>query len=287
MTKPLHTAVQNYLEALGPKIPSSKEEAEALEELRASFEVDQITHETVKSGKDLEEYHESFGMAALSRCSGGPNKFFGSHLECHPNYITLTVSRGVRDYDTELYYDRYRSSHRGRSIVELNFTAAQFAGLLTTMNMGDGVPCTLTRIGGRRLADVPDNHKAEHRKVRSGFKKEMDNILETVSPHVEKIEKVLQKKSIGVKDRKTIREELTFIQRVFSDSAPFALSQFEESAEKVVTASKAEIEASMVGMVQRLGERALAEELKENGVQAAAADVLGGFEVTPLPPEKE
>jgi len=57
-----------------------------------------------------------------------------------------------------------------------DLSAAQFAELLTTMNVGSGVPCT-RYIEGKRIQDPPDM-KLEVEKVQDSFKQDMKDLAE-------------------------------------------------------------------------------------------------------------
>ena len=83
------------------------------------------------------EKHPSFGMVGFSRISCGNQRLFGSSIE-HDTMIALRVHTAYR---TESF--GYEHVYADEDIVEVMLSPAQFSELLTTMNIGDGVPCTI------------------------------------------------------------------------------------------------------------------------------------------------
>lgn len=98
--------------------------------------------------------HESYGQIRFSRINGH-NRFYGSELE-QDNYVELTVNKSEceKDLSKDWYYDTGQ-------LVRLRMTSNQFAELITSMNVGSGVPCTLEYINGVKIAPLP---KVENRK---------------------------------------------------------------------------------------------------------------------------
>ena len=85
--------------------------------------------------------HPSYGLIRFSRIQGHQH-FFGS--DSRPDsYIELTVSECEHNQDLvqSWYFPR-------KELVSLRLTNNQFAELITSLNMGSGVPCTLEFIKG-------------------------------------------------------------------------------------------------------------------------------------------
>ena len=80
---------------------------------------------------DIVTTHPSFGIAKFSRHScSHPQSLFGSSIG-HENTITLTISRADH-IRSDSSYDRY---YEKGQIIEVEMSAAQFAEMITTMNM--------------------------------------------------------------------------------------------------------------------------------------------------------
>lgn len=197
--------------------------------------------------------HESYGLARFSRVSGGARQLFGSHLRGHNTFISLTISRAKRIHD--LSRDWYSSAGMG-NLIEVHLSAAQFAELLTTMNMGEGVPCTISRLDGKMVENPPDED-TETEKVKTGFKGKTDQLAQKLEAFKKEVGELFAKKSVGKRDREEVLKQIgLFIQEVRCNM-PFVLESFEESTEKITTTAKAEVEAFATHAVQLAGLEAL------------------------------
>lgn len=183
--------------------------------------------------------HESYGMVAMNRVTGTRRNLFGSHLKEHSSTIRIVVRRGQRVFNNG--EDYYMSSDR-RPIVELELSAAQFSELITSMNVGDGVPCTLLSVNGELVASPPVA-KTQAERVRSKFREKMESIGESLRENLSEIDSILAKKIVNSGDKKKIRNIFSSFMTEIQSNIPFVLEQFEESAEKIVTHSKQEVDA--------------------------------------------
>jgi len=219
----------------------------------------------VNDPKDYER-HPSFGIIGFHRISHGlgRNLLFGSHLDRHHETIELRVFRASRDHS--LAHDTVYAELRGRPLIEVELSPAQFAQLLTTMNVGDGVPCTIRWVNGERMPDVPDEHESEQVKIYKGFQGGLDRMVAALDEKRQRLDEILSKKSFNKDDRKEIRNLVFGIFQYLESNASFVLNSFEESAEKVVTAAKAQVDEFVLGALIRAGMEKLAEQfgLPEN-----------------------
>lgn len=203
---------------------------------------------------DKEERHESYGLVGLSRVTSSHGvSLFGSDLK-HRELVVLKVQRA--SVERHLHQDWIHST-ADPSIVEVVLSEAQFAGLITTWNRGDGVPCTLDRVGGKKMADPPDRAKIET--VKQEIRDHGSGITSRLREAKARLERVLDSKNTPTKtELRAINEELRMaIQEVVSDT-PFLLEQAHEEIEKARTDAIAEIEAHMAATVQRMGMQAIA-----------------------------
>lgn len=194
------------------------------------------------------ETHPAYGLVGISR-RNGLKKLYGSALDKHGSQISLTVKTSERIHD--LHYDR----HHGREVlIELSMSHAQFAELITTPNCGDGVPCTLEFVAGRgHLPSIDFETQTEAAKVVDGFRESLSDLSEKLRQKATALDELLEKRTLGKADRKRIRELFGFVRQEVDCNMPFAVEQFQEAAEKVVTQGKAEIDAMVSGTVRKLG----------------------------------
>lgn len=214
------------------------------------------------------ETHPSFGMIGFSRVSlsGTSKRLFGSHLEGHHSAITMRVYHGERRHT--LSSDWFGTDGM-LPIVEVVMSPAQFAEAITTMNVGDGVPCTIDRTErDGKIDPVPDTHETEQKKVHDGFRKDVEEMVAGLQSRRKEIATALKKSP-----KKVQKLVLGHVEKIFQEveaNMPFVLTQFEEAAEKVVAEAKAEVEAFTLNAVTKAG----------------LASLRGTEEVLPALPEK-
>lgn len=180
--------------------------------------------------------HESFGVISFGHVAcGGGKPLFGSSLR-HSNFVSLRISRA--QLNRSLNYDRFMATE---TIVELDLSPVQFAEVITSMNRGDGIPCTLRRVNGKGMAEPPYTHKQEQ------FSKEFREDTKEVAARVDealKFARELQEKPSATKgDRASLVKMLEMLRQAIGSNLPFVLDQFHEQMNKSVHEAKGEIEA--------------------------------------------
>lgn len=200
--------------------------------------------------------HESYGVVRFSRRTGDPGRLFGSALNSHGSYVTLEVARATLIRD-EHRYDRTYSSMRG-DLIEVDLSAAQFAELLTTMNVGCGTPCTISYMNGKKMERPPEIlHETE--RVRTGFKEHMADLVRQTEKDLQEVKKIFEEKSLTKKDRADVLERFSKIVTELRSNAPFMLEMFQEATERVTSAAKAEVDAFITTNVVAAGLKQLLE----------------------------
>ncbi len=213
---------------------------------------------TKKSGLgddgDSVEQHESFGLVQFNRIScGGKVRLFGSSIRDHGQTIRLRIFRNVsliRAQSGDSYYAPNRPD------IEVEMSAAQYAELLTTMNVGFGVPCTVRSFDGKRVSDPPDL-AAEAVNVKGTFEKRMKQAAEALCEQRDQMAKNLEEMKIPKKHWETLMAPINKACQEVALNAPFWLETFEEATEKIVTSAKAEVDAFTTSAIHRAGIKAL------------------------------
>ena len=213
--------------------------------------------------------HPSYVMASFSRLHGSSGRLFGSAIANHQTHVRLRVCRARRKH--HLGQDWFHADLE--SIIEVDLSPAQFAELLVTMNIGSGVPCTLRRLDGTRIEDPPDE-KLEVEQIHSDFAEKTGIVASRLDRLRVSVETILAKKTLINDDRKELRAQIDKIIQEVRSNLPFWLEQLHESAEKVVVAARAEIDAFMTSAVQAAGLKAL------RGPEAPPIPRLNGKEDT-------
>jgi hypothetical protein len=198
--------------------------------------------------------HPSFGMVGLSRrSSSGVNPLFGSNIQ-HQNTITLTIK--TAELERHLNNDWYFGK---KELIQIDMSGSQFSDLITSFNMGDGVPCTIRDFNGNSFPDPPYINPVDV--FQREFEANMKNLGLKTSSVVEDAMKMLkEKQSINKSDREFIINAIQSIITEVSSNIPFISQQFIESMEKTVSQAKNEVETFVTNKIHSLG----VEQAKQN-----------------------
>lgn len=204
-----------------------------------------------------EQKHPSYGMAQFSRVTGGSRTMFGSNLK-HSNTIILRVSTG--SVSRKLNQDWYLSDKR---IVEVEFSQTQFAELLTSMNYGSGVPCTI-RYNNGYIEEKPParNPKTEYN---NEFKQTLDKISKDMEESQMIVDRLLEQGSLKKTDRELLKCHILKLKQFFNSNSNFIYKQFAESVDNTISAGKAELDAFLTHGIQKLGLESLQKLNGDNG----------------------
>ena len=192
------------------------------------------------------EGHPAFGLIGASRGQANPGRvLFDSDLR-HQNLIRIRVQQAVRKRD--LHHDWIGARDQ---IVELEMSEAQWASFVSTMNVGDGVPCTIRRIGyGEATPELPfaprlaETMAETHDAAEDAFRDIRDALAE--------YEALVERKA----PMKEQREALRMLHARVANATPnvdFAGRQLVKHAEDVVQRARADIESFVVTKATQLG----------------------------------
>jgi hypothetical protein len=203
--------------------------------------------------------HASYGLIGFSRVThGGAKRLFGSALTEHHTTMRLSISHGKRAHSLSRDWYRDTTNANGvREYIEIELSAAQFAELLTTHNMGVGVPCTILRVAGQRIADPPEE-LLEVEQVREGFKEEAEKLGKKMHSFSQLMSNIFAKAaSVTKTDKSTLESAYAQIIQHVESNLPFVLDSFHEAADKIVSHAKAEVDAFMTHAVVLAGIKAI------------------------------
>lgn len=213
------------------------------------------------SGPDVgtREEHESFGVISFSRAQGGSHTFFGSALDNHAGHITMRIYPAARHH---AYGMDSISPATVKPLIEIRLTAAQFAEAITSWNLAQGVPCTLSSFDGVSLEDPPKLEGGEQARSEEAFKQKTFHIAESISQGRLSIRKILEKKSLSKGDRSTILEVVDKLERDIRCNLPYFATTFEEVLARKVAQAKTEVDSFASLLLHRLGMNALGKKLE-------------------------
>lgn len=181
--------------------------------------------------------HPAQGMLCFSRVRGGDPKLFGSSVK-HNEKITLTLKHGVvdRSLNRDWYYGR-------DTMFEVEMSYTQFAELISAMNVGDGVPVTIRYVAGQgniEPIDLVDR--------RSQFTEEFESACEASSLKCNELIDIVQSsltsgKQLTKLERQEMMSLLNQLHNAVDANNRYALAQFNEAMDNIVTEAKGEVEA--------------------------------------------
>lgn len=103
------------------------------------------------------------GIIQINRTYGGRTAMFGSSIE---HDVVMKLSINTCEVDRSFSTDRYFPVN---NIIEIELTPAQYAEMITNLNHGVGVPCTITRFQGKlikndlKIKDEVETFKKEYK----------------------------------------------------------------------------------------------------------------------------
>lgn len=207
------------------------------------------------AGPDTEtkQTHPAFVQVRLSRVTGS-FKCYGSALPEVNNVVELTVTESAQ------YHSLGRDWHHSDTqLLQVQLSAAQFAEMITTLNVGGGVCGTLQRFNGKQVPQIPFEHETEATRVVDDFKAKLEKTVDKLNKFQDRVSEILAKKTLTKADKEEIEGEIHQFAMALRDNAPFAVESFQEAAEKTVSSAKAEVDAFMAHAVQTAGLQAIAE----------------------------
>jgi hypothetical protein len=230
-------------------------------------------------GTETEESHPSYGMVRLGRYTCTPaQNFFGSAIKHHAGVsLSICKARKHRNLSNDWYF-------ADGELIEICLTPAQLADLMTNMNIGDGVPCTLNHVvqTDALKSEYPDTtvpycpETTMRQQYEEEFKKDMGDIAKSIEALVKAAADLAVKPSINKADRKAFVDIAEGIRCKLANSVPFVQGQFNESLDRVLTEAKADLESFTDQLAHSLGSAALAARI--NGAKPDLQLPLGGGE---------
>jgi hypothetical protein len=203
---------------------------------------------------EVEETHPAFVQVTLHRTSGS-FKLYGSALTKNDGAIRLDV---VSSTSVHTLGRDWRHGG-GRQLISVYLSPAQFAELITSMNVGGGVPGTLSVFDGKYVPEIPFEHETEATRVVDSFKADVAKNVKEMNKLVADVDALLAQPKTTKAEREELRSKLGILNHLYQSNAPFMVESFQEAAEKVVTSAKAEVEAFTSHAIQSAGLQAIAE----------------------------
>ena len=201
--------------------------------------------------------HPAFGTVYVGRvsCGGEGEVLFQSAIK-HQHYVTLSINRAQvnRNLNRDSVFERDK-------MIEVKMSEQQWATLVSSLNLGGGVPCTLdlAPVPGAEMERLP---KIEVEPTKTTFENEMAEHLNQVVGRaddlVERLEAMLEPgKGIKKGDVQALHHDLKMLRMNVKSNTPFVQQQFARAMEKTTEAAKAEVDGFILRRLQSAGLEAL------------------------------
>jgi len=192
--------------------------------------------------------HESFGQISISRVScNPPARFYGSELP-QDHYMTLEIhnSELVRDLSQDRHYAT------GIPLIKIRMSSGQFSEMITSLNVGSGVPCTIERLIGKKVCELPD---VESRKevVHRSFKDRMKMFADKIRTNQQKAKELVNKKTLTKAEMHELQLQIDWLTTEIEKNIPFFSECFQESIDEMVFEAKTEVENAIQHKISVLG----------------------------------
>lgn len=202
---------------------------------------------------DNKDKHPSYGMLQFSRVSGGATNLFGSSIQ-HRDTIKMYLREGEieRGLNTDWYYGN-------KEIVEVEMSYSQFAEVITSMNMGTGIPVTIRYIQGKgKIEDCPFTDKKSQ--FEEEFKNNLSKANEKANDLLNSVKSMFEeKKSFTKKDKEEILSKIHHLNMEINCNKDYIYRKFNEQMDKTTLEAKGEIEAFCQNKINSIANAALVE----------------------------
>jgi len=209
--------------------------------------------------KRKEVRHPSFGVINISRgvCSEKMN-LFGSSIQ-QRTFLRIDISKAVLMRD--LSRDWIMSDH-GVPIISVYLSPSQFADAITSLNQGEGTPCTISFMDGHEVKEA----QLESKRVQfdTEFEDKMKEVTSATNQFYTKISEILAKPSIGKHDKEEIMNQLDHLKMQIESNVPFIKRQFSEQMDETVVEAKNEVTAFLEDKIKKLGLEKYKKELQKS-----------------------
>lgn len=187
--------------------------------------------------------HESYACIRANRVSGDA-PLFNSALK-HMHYVNVTISRAE-----QVRRNGHMRVHALNDLLTVSMSEAQFAEFITSMNMGSGAACTLTRLNNKSVERPPADIN-----TRKTFENEVqakaDEMQKDLEEALRDLDALLDRSKPATKgEMKIVRDRVAKAQREIAANMPHMMSIFAENMENIVQEAKMDINGH-ANMVQQ------------------------------------
>ncbi len=185
--------------------------------------------------------HPAYAQISASHVSGR-TFLYGSDF-AHHNYVTIRIKRSEmnRNLSNDWPFGR-------EELIEVALSESQWAGFVSSMNRGDGIPCTLQAVAGEQIPQIPQAARRTEM-----FRTEGEESGNEAIRAIAELTKEIAESKLSQKQKDAWISKLSFIDGRTRSNLEFTLKQFGEHMENTVQKAKTEISAFAQHMIMRTG----------------------------------
>jgi hypothetical protein len=214
------------------------------------YEAPTVTIDDSGARKNEKRYtHPAYGVIGISRGSCVPPiQLFGSSVK-HSNYISLRIKTAERSNNGD-----YEFVFGKELITEVIISGNQLGELLSSMNVGDGVPCTIVRRETNYDIPMIKDDETIISESRKSMEDRINHVMERADNLIKASQEMLDtKKPLSKGEMKSFHDKLAMIKQELHANLPFVAKCFDEKVEKSVQQAKAEVEAFVSSTIHSAG----------------------------------
>lgn len=196
--------------------------------------------------------HPSYGVIGINRVSTRDKGLFMSDVTTN-SYMELTIK--TAEVDRHLHTDWV---HGCNTLISVKLSPTQFAELLTSFNIGDGVPCTIDFVKGTGFIDyLPLPSKVDV--IRKEAEEQIQSADEGISSAIDTLTQAAEGK--GYLSKKQISDVISMLNsaRYLYTNNNFAKKRAQEEIDNMVIQAKSQISAFVDHKIYSTGISALAQ----------------------------
>jgi hypothetical protein len=213
--------------------------------VRPSVEHPTVEHKRIAGSDGTVEQHPAYALIGASRVTGR-TVLFGSDF-WHNNFVAIRVMR------CEMNRSLSHDWPFGRDeVVEVWLSEAQWATFVSSLNCGQGVPCTLHAEGGRTVAGLPEPVNRQEQ-----FNSELEAHMADVRQLSVELSTRIEASTLRVKEKTELQGLLARLIQQAGTNTRFVARSFGEHVERTVERAKVEVSAWVHALVTRTGLAAL------------------------------
>jgi hypothetical protein len=199
----------------------------------------------VKRGDEEIETHPAYAMIGASRVSGS-TRLFGSEFK-HEHFVTISI------HAAELHRNLSRDWHFARNeYIEVALSESQWASFVSSMNVGNGVPCTLEHRDMHQVPGIKGQAQAK-----TTFKAEFKETMNKSLASLDSLAALIGECKMSEKAKAQLLGSVHMAKQHIESNIPFVANQFSEHMEDTVEKMKTEVGAYIQAVISRTGIEAL------------------------------